>query len=219
MSAGSSERETTPLGQRRTAQDDLLLRETVHRCGNDLQLIISMLSLQSRHAINPEVRWALAVAMERVSIVAQSRTMLHRGHQTTLRAALASLCAALRVHADPRGIAICQDEVRDVDGLSETQIATLALVVNELATNAIKHAFHEDGPGMIRLSAINDASGGVTIVVDDDGAPFPDTADARLRSGLGMELVRRLTVSAGGLFIGPAAGAKNFELRVPRYAR
>jgi two-component sensor histidine kinase len=48
--------------------DDLLLRETNHRCSNDLQLVVSLLALQSCRATSPETRAALNDAMERVSL-------------------------------------------------------------------------------------------------------------------------------------------------------
>ena len=60
---------------------DLLLRETNHRCSNDLQLVVSLLALQSRRAAVPEVRQALADAMERVSIIARARHAMHRERQ------------------------------------------------------------------------------------------------------------------------------------------
>ena len=59
-------------------RDDLFLRETLHRCSNDFQLVVSLLSLQSRRAATPEAREALADATARVAVLARSRVELSR---------------------------------------------------------------------------------------------------------------------------------------------
>ena len=199
-------------GPRQPAQgDDLLLRETNHRCSNDLQLVVSLLGLQSRRAASPEARQALTDAMERVSILARARSAMHRDRPPTLQAALRQVCEALHAQAEPRSILISLEAVHEVHGLSPTQITTLALVVNELTTNAIKHAFEEGKSGHIRMSISKNGTRDVIIIVDDDGLPFPEATG----NGLGIGLVKRLMASIGGLLIPPPPGSKVFELRVP----
>jgi two-component sensor histidine kinase len=201
---------SSPLGLRQqTHGDDLLLRETNHRCSNDLQLVVSLLALQSRRADNPEVRRALADAMERVSILAHARNAMHRA--PTLQSALRQVCDALQAQAEPRSILISLESTDEEDGLSHMQKTALALVVNELTTNAIKHAFEEGVSGHIRVSIKRNGGGAVVVLVDDDGLPFPEA----LNGGLGMGIVKRLMASVGGLFIPPPSGSKVFELRVP----
>lgn len=191
----------------------MLLRETNHRCSNDLQLVVSLLGLQSRRATTPEVRQALTDAMERVSILARARSAMHRERPPTLQAALRQVCEALHAQAEPRGILISLEAAHEVHGLSATQITTLALVVNELATNAIKHAFEEGKSGHIRISISKNGSRDVVVIVDDDGLPFPEVEGKG--DGLGMGLAKRLMASIGGLLIPPPSGTKVFELRVP----
>lgn len=193
--------------------DDLLLRETNHRCSNDLQLVVSLLGLQSRRAATPEVRQALTDAMERVSILACARSAMHRERHQSLQAALRQVCEALHAQAEPRSILISLEAEHEVHGLSPTQITTLALVVNELTTNAIKHAFEEGKSGHIRMSISRNSTRDVIITVDDDGLPFPEPNGNG--DGLGMGLVKRLMASIGGLLIPPPSGSKVFELRVP----
>jgi two-component sensor histidine kinase len=202
----------TPPGHRHPIQgDDLLLRETNHRCSNDLQLVISLLALQSRRAANPEVREALADAMERVSVLAHARHALHQERPATLEVALRQVCDALHSQAEPRSILISLEVVHDGQSLPANHITTVTLVVNELATNAIKHAFEEEGKaGHIRVT-ITAQCGETVILVDDDGLPFPEPGG----NGLGMGIAKRLMASIGGLFIPPAPGTKLFELRVP----
>ena len=84
--------------------------------------------------------------------------------------------------------------------------------MNELATNAIKHAFEEGKSGHIRVTISRNDSRDVIIIVDDDGLPFPDANGNG--EGLGLGLAKRLMASIGGLLIMPPKGLKVFELRL-----
>lgn len=209
----SAARETSrPRGSR--SNNALLLRETCHRSSNDLQLVVGLLPLQSRRATNPETRDALADVMARVAILARARGDMDRRRPPSLQCALRQVCEALLSQAEPRAILISMHIEHDVQALSPDHVATLALVVNELATNAIKHAFEEGKAGHIRISVRRCGERHAAILVDDDGLPFPATDDAR-SDGLGLSLVRRLVASADGVFIRHGAGSKCFEIRVP----
>ncbi|WP_254606378.1 sensor histidine kinase [Sphingomonas bacterium] len=221
MQTNSANRETgdgllrgTPIARQSMQSDDLLLRETNHRCSNDLQLVVSLLALQSRRATSDETRQALADAMERVAVLARCRSTLYRDRHLSLKAALRQVCEALHAQAEPRSIRVFLTVAQEVDGLSSTEITTLALVVNELATNAIKHAYEEGKSGQIEVTLDRNAGGDVTVTVDDDGLPFPESKYAAA-DGLGLGLTKRLMASIDGLLIMPPPGGKAFELRVP----
>jgi len=192
---------------------DLLLRETNHRCSNDLQLVVSLLALQSRRATNLEARQALTDAMERVSVLARARTTMHGDRHPSIEAALREVCEALHAQAEPRSILVSLQVTNDVDGLTPNEVTTLALVANELATNAIKHGYRDGKAGRICVTLGRTPAGDVSVIVDDDGLPFPEV-ERPTHSGLGLELVKRLTASIGALFIPPEAGSKTFELRI-----
>ena len=203
-------------GQVRLEADDLLLREVHHRCSNDLQLIVSLLALQSRRAANPEAREALAEAMERVAILARARTTLHHQEQNSLEAALRQVCEALQSQAEPRGIVVALEVDESPRDVPPAKAMSVALTVNELATNAIKHAFKEGKTGFIRVSLRRESEHQITVVVDDDGLPFPEIADGGVkRKGLGLDIAKRLIASIGGLLIVPTDGSKAFQLRIP----
>lgn len=195
-------------------KDDLLLRETHHRCSNDLQLVVSLLSLQSRRATNPEAREALADATARVAVLARARAELNQRRPSSLQSALRQVCDALQSQAEPRSILISMQAEHEVHGLSSDHIATLALVVNELATNAIKHAFEEAKAGHISISIRRNGDHETIIIVDDDGLPFPEAVGSN-NGGLGLGLVKRLVASTHSLLIQPEVGSKCFEIRVP----
>ena len=197
---------------RQIAHDDydLLLRETNHRCSNDLQLVVGLLALQSRRAVHPDVREALADVMKRVAVLAHARRAVHQERPASLELALRQVCEALHAQAEPRSIAVSMYAADGVPALPANCITTVALVVNELATNAIKHAFEEGKSGHIQVTIDGKRDGEAVIFVDDDGLPFPEPGG----DGLGMGIAKRLMASIGGLFIPPQPGTKIFELRV-----
>lgn len=194
----------------------LLLRETNHRCANDLQLVVSLLALQSRQAESAETRDALKEAASRVAVLARARTGLSREDQPDLGAALREVCEALHSQAEPRGIVISVKTARDVPKLAPERITTMALAVNELATNAIKHAFHERADGRISVELDRqDALKVVVVSVEDDGLPLCIDASAH-GTGMGLGLVARLVNSVGGTFSLPKSGSKRFEIKMHR---
>ena len=199
----------------RHPDNDLLLRETNHRCSNDLQMVVSLLALQSSRAKSDETRDALTDAVERVSVLARTRAALQHQKHLTLEAALRQVCEALHAQAEPRSIRIsCGVAVaHDSYSLSSAQVITLALTVNELTTNAIKHAFEQGKGGRIQISAREDDRN-LTVIVDDDGLPFPASTEGK-SNGLGLGLVKRLVASIGGMLIPPSNGSKTFEIRLP----
>ena len=203
---------------RHSQDNDLLLRETNHRCSNDLQLVVSLLALQSQRATNSEARQALTDAMERVSILARARSTMHADQRPSIEAALRQVCEALHAQAEPRSILVSLKVTDDVDGLTPNEVTTIALVANELATNAIKHAYKDGKSGHIRVTLGRTPSGDVSVIIDDDGLPFPEL-DRPNPSGLGLGLAKRLTASIGGIFISPAPQSKAFELRLPEKLR
>ena len=102
--------------------------------------------------------------------------------------------------------------------LSGDAATTVALVVNELVTNSLKHAFRERSAGHVRVTLDSTAADCTIIRVDDDGIPFavPIEAASRERGGLGLPLARTMLESHGGSLIVPTDGSKCFELRLPR---
>lgn len=207
-----------PPGSRSpTLSSELLLRETNHRCSNDLQLVASLLGLQSRRAASEEARIALSDAAERIAVLARARAAITQQRTPDLEAALRQVCEALQLHAEPRAILISLRVDQAPGGISAEGVTALALVVNELITNAIKHAFQEGASGRITVTIGRSAGGDVTVIVDDDGLPYPNSP-ALNGGGLGLGLARRLMGSINGLLIVPAGAAKTFELRMPALA-
>jgi two-component sensor histidine kinase len=172
---------------------DLLLRELGHRTKNNLSMAISMLSMQAKLKSNPEARAALEKAIARIHAIASAHEHFRPFEQNgriEMRTYLQQLCAHLAdALRDVRPIAV-NVEATELHLPSE-QAVPLGLIVNELVTNALKHAFPGDLPGTVHVALSSQA--GVVLVVRDDGigCPIP-------KEGTGARLTRLLAQQLGG---------------------
>lgn len=171
------------------------LRESHHRIKNNLQVVASLLGIQARASNEPAVREALMDAYRRVLAVARVHDQLQQAQDdATIDAApfLQSLCRDLAVSFSQHDRLRFVIETDPAELPSET-VVTLALVMNELVTNAVKHGCGEDG-GEVRISLRRDPPGW-RLTVADDGPGLPTgIAPETGREGLGLvqSLVRQL---------------------------
>ncbi|GGK39190.1 sensor histidine kinase [Salinarimonas ramus] len=174
-------------------RQETLLRELDHRVKNNFQLLGNLLSLQASAA--PEVvREHLADARQRLMTIAAVHDVLRvdpdRMETVALDAALTELCGALRSGAAPH-VSLTL-EAPDVEVLV-THAVTICMVVNEVATNALKYAFDGRDRGRVHIEAsVGDDV--LRLAIVDDGIGY-DIATAR--SGLGTRLLGRLASSLG----------------------
>lgn len=186
-----------------------MLGEALHRCANDLQLVVGLLNFQARACESAEAKDALADTVNRIGILVESRSALAKDEPRSLHRALGHAVAALQPLADARSIAIDMTFTARDPVLTPGRIDNLALMVNELATNALRHGFAEADHGTISIS-VDDDPDGLRITVDDDGGAISGSVDDRL----GLSLVERLGRGAGASLIKPQGGDKRFILLV-----
>ena len=176
------------------AAQRMLAREADHRIKNSLQLVAALLRLQSGRAADPATRAALEAATARVRAVAEAHRALQ--NSADLRSVqlhdmlrdLAAAAAALHPGADIRIIA--------PEGLSldAERAIPLALVLSELVTNALKHAYPEGQGGPVYLMA--EARGDrLLAVVADDGCGMAEGREGH--GSLGETVVRSLARQIG----------------------
>jgi two-component sensor histidine kinase len=180
------------------------LAEMSHRVKNDLHLVTGLLWVQAERQRNPAARAALGRAGARVEAVARVHDLLCSGDGSGtvafdryLRETGAALAAVLGVDGRYRALVVRAEPTT----LPADTARSLGLVVNELVTNAFRHAFAADGPGTVRVEFGRDAGGRLRLSVADDGVGLPDGADAG--DGLGLRLV---TMTAEQLDAGLAIG-------------
>jgi two-component sensor histidine kinase len=172
---------------------DLLLKELAHRTKNNLLMVISLLSMQARLKTNPETRQALEKAVTRIQAIASAhehfQPVEHRG-RVEMSAYLETLCEHLtNALRDVRPIAVKVEAIKL--HLPAEQAVPVGLIVNELVTNAMKHAFPNDRAGTIHVTLAERS--GFTLLVSDDGIGCA----ADIKQGMGTRLVRLLAQQLG----------------------
>jgi two-component sensor histidine kinase len=144
-----------------------LLQELDHRIKNNLQVVASLVLLKSRRIKDEAARRVLRDMAERIGALSTAHRLLYAESGATwfdLREFLTDLSRDLMVSLDPDDIELSLDV--DPRVISGSKAAPLALLVNELVGNALRHAF-PGGRG--RLSVTAKWNGALRIVVEDDG--------------------------------------------------
>ena len=174
---------------------DLMSRESDHRLMNGLQMVSSLLSLQSREAQHANAAEQLKIAANRVATIGSVHKRLHAlDHVRTLelKQYLENLCQ------DLAGIlpAEAAEHNLAVEGITlevPTAIGIpLGYVVSELVMNCAKY-----GNGKITVSLSVNAAKGYELSVSDDGPGFPEGFDPKKSKGLGMKIVSSLANQIG----------------------
>jgi two-component sensor histidine kinase len=176
---------------------EILSKESDHRLMNGLQMIVSLLSLQSRASANAEAASQLAAAANRVAMIARVHRRLHYldGVQTVaFKQYLEGLCG------DFSTMLSCEERQEQnivVEGIeikipSATGIP-LGFVVSELITNAAKY-----GKGRIVVRLESNPGKGYALSVSNDGPGLPEGFDPATCNGLGMKIIRSLVKQIGG---------------------
>jgi PAS domain S-box-containing protein len=199
-------------------EKELLLSEIHHRVTNNLQVISSLLDLQSARLSDPSVLSLLRDSQNRIRSMALIHQTLYRSKdfaEVDFRHFVDGLLPVLTAShgIDPERIAIFV-EGEEVSLPIGTAIPC-ALLVNELLSNALEHAFPGDRPGAIRVGFLRPRPGTVQISVEDDGVGMPPGFEIGKADTLGLQLVALLADQVGGSLTIARAAPTRFELRFP----
>ena len=177
-------------------EQQTLRRESDHRLLNGLQMVVSLLSLQSRAAPTEATAAQLSIAARRVAAIERIHRRLHTndGAQTVaFRKFLDEFCR------DFSAIMNSEDgkpAVR-VEGTEAQLPASIAIplgfIVNELVTNAVKY-----GTGNVRVRLDSEPGGGHVLSVSNKGPAIPEGYDPASSKGLGMKIVQSFARKIGG---------------------
>jgi two-component sensor histidine kinase len=186
---------------REIADRDLMLSEFEHRVKNNFQIVASMLDIQRRRVSDPAASEALGSALMRVDSIARAHRHLYRDGQASevnVSEYLRDLCNTLSDALLLRGgVTLTCDA--DAARIPRDHAVSIGLVVNELVTNAAKHAFAGRETGTIRVSWKHLPEGGWRLTVADDGVGLPPGSRAKRKDGgLGQRLIEAFAKQAGG---------------------
>jgi two-component sensor histidine kinase len=192
----------------------LLLKEISHRVKNSLQIVSSMLHLQASTADDEGLTAQLAEASSRVSAIGRAYERLAYDadvENIDLGAYLQAVCAD----------AITSNCKLHFDGaqgiwLSADRAISLALIVNELVTNAVKYAFSHRHEGHIYVRVVRENANTALVSVRDDGIGLPPDFDLSKNKGLGMRIVTALAKQLGAdITRTPQVDGNEFVVAVP----
>lgn len=178
---------------------EALLRDVNHRVGNNLAMVSALLNVQSRQTREPAVKAALAQAQARIQAIAAGQRRLRLDIETDAidaRPYMEDLLAEIGKSAEGRPIAITLD--MDSIRLPGRDAVSYVVIVNELVTNAIKHAFPDGMAGRItiRFARVEEeGEPGLALSIEDDGVGMP--ADIQTK-GLGQTVIASLLRSMRG---------------------
>jgi PAS domain S-box-containing protein len=182
-------------------EKEVLLKEVHHRVKNNLQIISSILNLQSSYIDDKKILEILEESRHRI----RSMAIIHENlYQTTnfssinfknySRELVRNLISSY--HFNTKTEVEIIENVEKVD-LSLDQAIPCGLIINELITNSLKYAFQNNKKGKIFLE-LSDKNGQITLVVGDNGIGLPKNFDINKTETLGLQLVSTLVEQIDG---------------------
>ena len=177
-------------------EKELLLQEIHHRVKNNLQIISSLLNLQSRHIKDSESFEMFQASRARVRSMALVHEKLYRSKNfadVDFKEYIQSLSRLLfqMYGTDPNAVKL---EIDIGNVLLDINTAIpCGLLVNELISNSLKHSFPDRRKGIIRILLHPEKDHKFKLVVSDDGIGLPEDLDINKTESLGLQLVTMLT--------------------------
>jgi PAS domain S-box-containing protein len=203
-------------------EKEVLLKEIHHRVKNNMQIVSSLLNLQLAQLHDEHSRTLFMEAQNRIASMALVHEKLYQSNDLAridfteyLRELTDNLASMLG--AKLRNIVFklnCSSIQLGID----TAIPC-GLIINELVSNAYKHAFPNGGPGMVTLSLARQDDGKLLLEMQDTGRGLPADLDVRKTKSLGMQLVHTLVQQLRGTIEMRSENGAHFTLRLQENIR
>ncbi|MDO9549915.1 MAG: PAS domain S-box protein [Methanoregula sp.] len=178
----------------------ILLREVHHRVKNNLQIIISLVNLQMRQTEDPEVKQIMSETQNRVRAMSLVHEKLYRSESLSridfadyTRFLATQLFSFYGVDTRRVGLDFAMGKIM----MDINTAVPIGLLMNELISNALKHAFPQGREGTIKISG-GEKGDLITLSVQDNGVGMPADLDWKNTTSLGMRLVTSLSDQVDG---------------------
>jgi predicted ATPase/two-component sensor histidine kinase len=185
-------------------EKDALLKEVHHRVKNNLQLISSLLNLQAARIADPTIADRLNDSRNRIRSVALVHENLYQAgnfSRISMAGHIRSLCAHLsRAYDVPGRTPELTIEVSELQ-LDMNQAIACGLIINELVSNALKHAFLPGPAGHVKIELRSSSGRQRVLEVSDDGVGLAPDFDIARTNSLGLRLVQDLTDQLHGTLV------------------
>lgn len=195
-------------------EKEALLREVHHRVRNNMQIIISMFNMKSLYTDDENLKEILMESQDRIRSMAMVHDGLYRSPTMThinmgeyierlttdlfMYHNLDSSIIKLKINADPISVGI------------DTAVP-FGLLINELISNSIKHAFKLGQRGEIKVELFSNEE--ITLIVEDDGIGLPEDIDIYNPQTMGMEMINALKKQLNAEITVKIEGGTRFEIR------
>jgi len=196
-------------------EKEVMLREIHHRVKNNMQIIISLLRLQSTNTKNKKMQEAFKESQNRIHSMSliheklyQSKDLARIDFAYYIRGLIVHLFQSYRVDTN---LISLKTYVEDIY-LDINRAIPCGLIINELVTNSIKHAFPGGKKGEISVRLHLNKQGKIALVVSDNGVGFPEDIDFLNIKSLGMQLVNDLTQQLEGTIEFDRKGGTTFNI-------
>ncbi|MBN2460116.1 MAG: PAS domain S-box protein [Candidatus Cloacimonetes bacterium] len=182
-------------------EKELLLKEINHRVKNNMQIISSMLKLQLNYIKDKEAHRLFQNSHERVKTMAlvheklyQSQDLARINFGDYIRSLTIYLYGSYKVRSSQIKLKV---EIENTPMDINTAIPC-GLIINELVSNALKHAFPDDRKGIVHVSLRTDIDGNNILTVKDNGVGFPPNLSLKKSKTLGLQLLQTLVAQLHG---------------------
>jgi PAS domain S-box-containing protein len=179
---------------------EVLLQEVHHRVKNNLQVVSSLINMQKRQLRDEAARQALVDCKARVETIGLIHEELHQTRDFAhvhLGQYVKRLAHGLFQAVGPSSSGISLEIDVDDVALPVGRVIPCGLILNELITNALKHAFPGRDRGVVSIE-VRETDDRVVVSVTDDGVGMPQAFDPGTSSSLGMQLVEMLSRQLDG---------------------
>jgi two-component sensor histidine kinase len=219
LQAEIAQRRSAEEAVRHSREKEVLLQEIHHRVKNNLQIITSLLRMQSRAVQDPAFSDALRECQNRVAAMALIHDKLYRARDLA-RVSFPEYVRdltnnILTSYALPARSVLVKLDVDDLS-LSLDLAVPCGLILNELMSNCLKHAFPLGHSGTVYVSFHAEGADELCLAVQDDGVGMPAEVDLERTSSLGWRLIRALAQQLGGVVQCQTAGGTLVEIRFAR---
>ena len=200
-------------------EKETMLKEIHHRVRNNLQVISGLLQLQAKASKNPDLFDSFQESQNRIHAMAMVHDKLYNSSNFSridltvyIRSLSQKLFQSYNIHSK-------MDITIEADGeilVNIDKAIPCGLVMNELITNVLKHAFPGNRAGEIKITLHKTKDTGIEVVVHDNGLGLPDDIDIHKPQSMGLDLVSGLVKNQlGGQLEVNRDNGTEFRMRFP----
>lgn len=199
------------------ATKELELRETHHRVKNDFLMLSALVGLQLSTVDEKRERLLFEELRTRIQTISLVHEELFHGESYERIAAsryISELCRRTAHGFNPHGVVVSLDVNTAEEEIDAGTAIPVGLIINELVTNCMRHAFAPGTRGHIEVSFIR-TGGEYQLVVEDDGRGLLDDTAIERSETLGMKIVVALTSQLGGTLKSDTEHGARFSISFP----